>query len=326
MSLLPSALLASCSTILLSTQGPLSRSSIAIAAPVPTPTAGTTTLLTPPVPNPVPFVGAQGQTLLSGQYNSNFYALWNYATLIAQALNGCGYVPGAAFSNISYTYPVSASASACAPGVGSTLSLSLAHGDYDDLASAQTISGAKTFTAAIAASAANISGNIGVSGSIFGVNETLTGGLTTGAISSTGTITTTGSLFAANETLTGGLTTGAISSTGAIATSGSIFGSSETLTGGLTTAFVGHGTTGSYPYDATVYAGGEHFERWIGTATTAGVAHTFVVPFSSSTSYQCSFTPYAGFVVVAIGALAATSVGVYSQTGTQPFHALCWGS
>ncbi len=129
---------------------------------MPTPTAGTATLLAPPVPNPVPFVAAQGQTLLSGQYNSNFFALWNYATLLASALNGCTFVPGGAVASVTPTYPISAAVGACSAGVGAALTLSLAHGDYLDLANAQTVAGTKTFGAiALSAPLAIASGGTG---------------------------------------------------------------------------------------------------------------------------------------------------------------------
>jgi hypothetical protein len=211
------------------TQAPLS---LVDAAPVPTPTAGTPALLAPPVPNPVPYPGAPNQQLLSLQYNTNFYALWNYATLLANALNSCTYLPGAALASVTYTYPVTASVGACSPGTGAALTLGLAHGDYEDLTSSQTITGARTFTAPV--SVAGLTSTTG----------TFSGPVSTGALTSTSGAFS-GPVSATTGTFSNGLTTNGLSSTAIYNYIGTSAGNAVLQVPGTGAMFVNYTSGGS---------------------------------------------------------------------------------
>jgi hypothetical protein len=100
--------------------------SAAIAAPVPTPTAGAAALVAATVPNPVPYNFASGTTASSAQINSNFYGLWTYSSNLAAVLNGCGYIPGAAIGAVTLNAPITGSLSGCAANTGTGVTLTLA--------------------------------------------------------------------------------------------------------------------------------------------------------------------------------------------------------
>jgi hypothetical protein len=112
-------------------------SAAAIAAPIPTPTPGSSTILSPPVPNPSQFNAAPGTVVSSAQYNSNNYGLWSQHFTLIQLLNGCSWIPGGAISAVTVTAPIAASVTSCTAntGTGATLTINLTHGDYLDTSS-----------------------------------------------------------------------------------------------------------------------------------------------------------------------------------------------
>ncbi|GAC1304851.1 MAG: hypothetical protein NVSMB19_15980 [Vulcanimicrobiaceae bacterium] len=122
------------------------------------PTAGSPVLVSAPAPNPVAYNFAAGQVASAAQVDTNFYGVWNHLATLSSQLNGVTYCPGPAFSSAVLTAPITGSVDPPVAGAGTVLRLSLAHGDYDDLANAQTIAGQKTYSAAIIASAGVVGG------------------------------------------------------------------------------------------------------------------------------------------------------------------------
>ncbi len=119
------------------------------AASIPSPSPGSATNVAPASSNPVQYVFTPNTTASSSQVNSNFNKTYSDLLNLETFLSGCSYVPGAAVSGVTVTAPITASLGTCAAGTngGVNLTLALSHGDYDDLANAQTITGVKTFSA-----------------------------------------------------------------------------------------------------------------------------------------------------------------------------------
>jgi hypothetical protein len=113
-----------CSTLLYGTQV----SSEANAGTVPTPPPGTGVPVTVPAPDPLQYPAVSGSVISSSQWNSNFWKNYNDINAIASALNSCTYSDGNGVTSVSATSPIMASISACSPGVGTQLTLSLSGG------------------------------------------------------------------------------------------------------------------------------------------------------------------------------------------------------
>lgn len=147
-----------CSIYLSSTVHPLFSS----AAPIATPTPGAATVLNAPAPDPVQFDYATQQVLTHQQLNSDFYGLWYQFNALIGALNATGvgaYACGPCITSLTAGTGVSTTLGSQSSGVGVSAQISLAHGDYADLASAQTVGGVKTFSAAPVFQAAPTSAN-----------------------------------------------------------------------------------------------------------------------------------------------------------------------
>jgi hypothetical protein len=106
----------------------LSMMSPSIAGLVPTPPAGTGMPVSQPAPNPLQYNAVSGTVISSSQFNSNFWKSYNDINAIASALNTCTYSSGTGVTAVSATAPIVGTISACAPGSGTTLTLSLASG------------------------------------------------------------------------------------------------------------------------------------------------------------------------------------------------------
>lgn len=126
--------------------------SSASAAPIATPTPGTATPLPAPAPNPAPYNYVPQTVLQSAWLNSNNYALWNEVLRLEGLLNATGasaYACGPCLTSLTASTGIAITPGSQVSGVGVTDVVQLAHGDYDDLTNAQTISGAKQFTQSI---------------------------------------------------------------------------------------------------------------------------------------------------------------------------------
>jgi hypothetical protein len=93
------------------------------AATITPPAAGTGVLLTAPAPNPAQYNFVAGQTIVSGQVNSNFYKSYNDMSSVITQLNSCSYVPGSALGAISGSNLIGVSVGGCTPGAGETVQL-----------------------------------------------------------------------------------------------------------------------------------------------------------------------------------------------------------
>lgn len=105
-------------------------------------------MLTAPAPDPVQFDYSTQQVLTHQQLNSDFYGLWYQFNATIGALNATGagaYACGPCLTGLSGGMGVSTTLGSQVSGAGVAASVSLAHGDYVDLANAQTITGGKTF-------------------------------------------------------------------------------------------------------------------------------------------------------------------------------------
>jgi hypothetical protein len=98
------------------------------AGSVPTPAPGTGAPVTVPSPDPLQYPAVSGAVISSAQWNSNFWKSYNDINAIAGALNSCSYSTGTGVTSVTATSPIAASIGSCVPGVGTTLSISLAGG------------------------------------------------------------------------------------------------------------------------------------------------------------------------------------------------------
>jgi len=116
------------------------------------------------VPNPVNFNFTAGQVASSSQVDSDLYQIWNFLGVMTTALNGPTYCPAPAFSSIVPGIGIAAVVGSPIPGAGTALTLSLSHGEYCDVASAQIITGIKIFEGGIEIDSIAASDTSGING------------------------------------------------------------------------------------------------------------------------------------------------------------------
>ncbi len=307
--------------------------STADAAPIPTPTAGSAQVLAAPVPNPVQFNFAPGTVVSSAQVNSNDYGLVNLTTSLISILNSCSFVPGGAISAVTLNSPLTGSLTACSAntGVGATLTLGLSHGDYADTTNAQTIGGAKTFTAAVTISALTTGTNPGA-GQVTTTTHTNYGRMAVITKDGGTAATNFGSMNFGNPAVVAGNFDWQESAAGS-------FAFRRNDTGAYVPLLFGYGAGGSSTgaYTAPVYNGvggaaGISVHAMVLNCTFGGLASTcpsagslvLSPAFASGTSYACyadfgSTAPGAYALVVgsktASGAVVATSNGAVPAAG-----------
>lgn len=113
-----------------------------------------------------------GAPLLGAQLNSDFFGAWYEFLRLEGLLNATGagaYACGPCVTSVATDASVAASIGAQTSGVGTQLTIGLAHGDYTDLTNAQTITGAKTFSNGLTVSSGNLAATTQVcAGPCFG--------------------------------------------------------------------------------------------------------------------------------------------------------------